>query len=108
MPAVVPSSQSAFSIRWKPLEFARRHVVLASVDARVEVAEGLGHRLDPLVGDAGGGVERLRLLDVAGFDRGDERLRRGDQLGGVLLEVFAVLGDRFFDLRAVLGLAACR
>jgi hypothetical protein len=81
-------------------ELIHRHVVFAGVDAGVEIAEGLRHRLDPLVGDPGGGVEGFRLLDVSGFDRGHERRRLRDQHVAVLLEVPAVPGDRRFDLGA--------
>ena len=55
-------TQSACSIGWKPVHFAFGDVAGAGVDRRVEVAEALGHRLDPLVGDARGRVQRLRAL----------------------------------------------
>ena len=49
------------------------------VDRRVEVAEGLGDRLDPLVGGPGGGVRLLGGGQVAGLDRGGQRRDRLDQ-----------------------------
>src|SRR3954468_151435 len=52
-------------------------VALAAVDDRVQVAEALRDRLDPLPVGAGDGEQLLRALDVATLDRGHE-------LGGLL------------------------
>ena len=72
--------------------------VLAAVDHRVEVAEGLGHRLDALPRAAGHRVERLGLLDLAGLDGGDELGGAGEQLVGLGADVALVVGDRLGDL----------
>ena len=115
---VCSASTSAFSLvgdgrcpRWcrRPRAPARsggtrstpcRDVALAGVDLGVEVAEGLGHRLDALVRDPRRGVERLGLLDVAGLDRGGERLGRRRPSCGLLDDVGAVRRDRRLGLGA--------
>ena len=56
-------------------------VVGARIHGAVEIAEQLGDRLDRLVVGAGRREQRLGLVDVAGLDRGRERLRLRDQLG---------------------------
>ena len=93
-PSVVPSSQSAFSIRWKPPNSLGRDVVLAGVDARVEVAEGLGHRLDPLVGDP-----RRRVQRLAPWRRRRRRPRR--RTGSVAATSSAVFCSRYLRYWAI-------
>ncbi len=69
---------------------ARFEVRLTQVEARVEVAEALGLRLDPLVVGAREREEPLGLVDVAGLDGGDELADRRDQRLGLAADVAAV------------------
>ncbi len=66
-------------------------VLLAEVDRLVEVGEELGDGLDPLPRDAGGGVQRLGLLEVAGLDGRRERADRGHEVGHLGVDVGRVL-----------------
>ena len=77
-------------------------VALAAVDARVEVAEDLGDRLDPLPVGAGHREQRLGALDVAGLHRVDEGGRLLGQRGGLALHV-ALVVLRGLGERLVLG-----
>ena len=70
-----------------------RDVVGARVDARVEVAEGLGHGLDALVGHARDGIRAPRRAEVAARQRGAQALHPGDQRGGLALQEGAVAVD---------------
>jgi hypothetical protein len=72
---------------------------LAKVDARVEVVgERLGDGLDALEVDTRGGELRLGRRDVAGLDRGDERLDRGHQCLGLAVDVPLVAVGGLFEL----------
>ena len=78
----------------EPGELGRHgdRVLPATVDRGVQAAPDLGHRLDPLVVDAGLRVEQLGLGHLAGVDRRAERLGAGDQAGHVLVDVAGVSG----------------
>jgi hypothetical protein len=68
----------------------RGDVIGARVDRRVERAEALGHRLDALVGDAGGSVEALGLREVARAHGVGERVRPHLQVGHLRVHVAVV------------------
>ncbi len=77
--------------------------VLADVDLRVDVAEGLRDGLGALPADTGVGVRLLRGLDVTGGDGVREDLDLRQRLVGLRLDVGAVGGDGLVHLRAALG-----
>ena len=76
----------------RPL-LARVEVVDAGVDARVEVAEGLGDGLDRLVGLARRGEQRLSRGDVARPQRLREGVRARDEQRRLAFQIAAVGGD---------------
>ena len=76
-----------------PVESLGHGVDLAVVDLRVEVAEGLGGRLDALVRDAGRGEEAAGRLVVAG----GVGLGEGGDLGNELLHLRLDVGHVVVD-----------
>ncbi len=68
-------------------------VVLAGVHGAVQVGEELGDGLEPLVRQAGGAVDLLRLIEVAVGGGPGQVLRLGDQLIDLLVHVGRVGGD---------------
>ena len=69
-------------------------VVGPAVDALIQVGKHLGHGLDALVELVGGRVERLRFLQVAGLDGGNQLFGGILQLAGLRHHVEAVFGQR--------------
>ena len=85
-----------------PVEALGDGVDLAEVDLRVEVAERLGDRLDPLVVGAHLRELRLRGLVVARLVGGGERLDGGHQLLDLVLDERRIQVD---GLLVLLGIA---
>jgi len=73
------------------------------VDRRVQVGEGLGHRLDPLVERAGLDVRGLRRCLVAGLDRRRQFLHRDQQERDLVIDVGAVIDRRLIEQRRQIG-----
>ena len=78
-------------------------VGLAGVHHRVEVAEGLGDRLDALPVGARDRVERAGRVVVAGLVEVDELLGLLQQLGGLVLDVRRVVGLGLVDELLLVG-----
>jgi hypothetical protein len=70
----------------RPVETFRDGIHLAVVDARVQVAQRLGDRLDALIEGAGEREERPRGLVVAGLVGGHEILDRRHELTHLILD----------------------
>ena len=77
------TSNCVFGSRWKQMKKRPG----PGIDLGVEAAEGLGHRLDPLVRQPCVGIEALCLLDIAALDGPHEGLGAIHEQRGLALDV---------------------